>query len=135
MASAPEAPQKDATPSMVEKFKAEATARAQELNTEVAPKLAELQEIQDALDSLNQGPRQNGDDESPAPQPRQRRRRSGRTRADDFVRIVSENPGITVSEIAREMKLDKPNYLYRVADQVMKEGRVKKEDKGYVVKA
>lgn len=123
----------------VEKFESEASARVAELNETVRPLMSELQELQSALDAIRQ--RKNGqseaaeqEQETPAPQPQRRKRRGG-TRADQFVKIVSENPGITVSEIGRKMRLNKPNYLYRVAEQVTKEGRVKKEDKGYVVKA
>lgn len=134
MATATAAPEKDeAAETMVEKFKAEATARLNELNEELAPKLKESSELQAALDSLS---RPSSDGESPeepsqAPAP-QRRRRKGGTRADEFVKIVSENPGITVSEIARIMGLPKPNYLYRVAESVVKDKRVKKEGTGYI---
>ena len=44
---------------------------------------------------------------------RRRRRRRGGTRADQAVKLVKANPGITASEIAGRMKI-KPNYLYRV---------------------
>jgi sugar-specific transcriptional regulator TrmB len=61
---------------------------------------------------------------------RRRRRRSG-TRADEAVKIISENPGITASEIAKQMKI-KPNYVYRVMGELRKDRRVRKRGRGYV---
>jgi DNA-binding IclR family transcriptional regulator len=58
-----------------------------------------------------------------------RRRRSG-TRADQAVKLVEKNPGISASEIAKQMKI-KPNYLYRVLGELEKEGRVKKKGRTY----
>ncbi|HEY6771783.1 MAG TPA: hypothetical protein VI035_04960 [Solirubrobacterales bacterium] len=60
-----------------------------------------------------------------------RRRRSGSTRADQAVRIIKQNPGITVSELGKKMKLNAPNYLYRVLPDLQKEGRIKRKGKGY----
>jgi hypothetical protein len=60
-----------------------------------------------------------------------RRRRSGSTRADQAVRIIKQNPGITVSELGKKMRLNAPNYLYRVLPDLQKEGRIKRKGKGY----
>jgi DNA-binding IscR family transcriptional regulator len=46
------------------------------------------------------------------------------------VKIVTSNPGITASEIAKRMKI-KPNYLYRVMGDLQKEGQVSKKGRGY----
>src|SRR3954471_15610480 len=43
-----------------------------------------------------------------------RRRRRGGTRADQAVKLIKQNPGITVSELGKKMRLKAPNYLYRV---------------------
>ena len=59
-----------------------------------------------------------------------RRRRRGGTRADQAVRIIKANPGITASEIARNMKIQ-PNYMYRVLADLQKEGKVKKSGRKY----
>ena len=59
-----------------------------------------------------------------------RRRRRGGTRADQAVKIVSENPGISASEVAKRLKI-KPNYLYRVMGDLQKEGRIRKRGRGY----
>jgi transposase-like protein len=61
--------------------------------------------------------------------PRRRRRRRG-TRADQAVALVDRNPGISASDIAKQMKI-KPNYLYRVLGELEKEGRVKKSGREY----
>jgi hypothetical protein len=60
-------------------------------------------------------------------------RRGGRrrgTRADQAVRLVKANPGISASEIAKKMRI-KPNYLYRVLGDLEREGRVKKNGRSY----
>ena len=59
-----------------------------------------------------------------------RRRRRGGTRADQAVKLVESNPGISASEVAKRMKI-KPNYLYRVMGDLQKEGRVRKRGRGY----
>jgi hypothetical protein len=60
-----------------------------------------------------------------------RRRRRGKTRADQAVKIITDNPGIKVSELGKKMKLNHPNYLYRVLPDLEKEGRIKRKGSGY----
>jgi hypothetical protein len=60
-----------------------------------------------------------------------RRRGRGSTRADQAVRLIKQNPGISVSELGRKMKLNHPNYLYRVLPDLQKEGRIKRKGQGY----
>ena len=60
---------------------------------------------------------------------RRRRRRRG-TRAEQAVKLIQETPGITASEIARNMSIQ-PNYLYRVLGDLQKEGKVKKSGRSY----
>ncbi len=62
--------------------------------------------------------------------PRRRRGRRGGTRADQAVKLIEANPGISASEIAKTMKI-KPNYLYRVLGDLEKEGRLKKSGRQY----
>ena len=45
--------------------------------------------------------------------------------------MIKSNPGITVSELGRKMKLNHPNYLYRVLPELEKEGRIKRQGRGY----
>lgn len=61
---------------------------------------------------------------------RRRRRRRSATRADQAVKLVAGNPGISASEIAKQMKI-KPNYLYRVLAELEKEGKVRKDGRAY----
>lgn len=65
----------------------------------------------------------------PPGRPKKRRRRSG-TRADQAVGLVVGNPGISASDIAKQMKI-KPNYLYRVLGDLEKEKRVTKKGRQY----
>jgi sugar-specific transcriptional regulator TrmB len=59
------------------------------------------------------------------------RRRRRTTRADQAVRHVKNNPGITASDIAKKMRIQ-PNYVYRVMGDLQKQGKVRKRGKGYV---
>jgi predicted Rossmann fold nucleotide-binding protein DprA/Smf involved in DNA uptake len=61
---------------------------------------------------------------------RKRRRRRGGTRADQAVKLIEDQPGISASDVAKTMKI-KPNYLYRVLGDLEKEGRVKKDGRQY----
>ena len=96
----------------------------------------ELSKLQRALSSLTdgrQGRRGPGRPRGPAATPRTAARARGRrrrTRADQAVRLVKANPGISASEIAKKMRI-KPNYLYRVLGELEKEGRVKKSGRSY----
>jgi hypothetical protein len=65
---------------------------------------------------------------------RRRRGRRGGTRAAQALKVVRENPGITVSEMAGKMSIKQPNYLYRVMNQLESDGAVKKTGKGYTAK-
>lgn len=62
--------------------------------------------------------------------PRRRRKRRGGTRADQAVKLIEDQPGISASDVAKTMKI-KPNYLYRVLGDLEKEGRVKKKGRQY----
>jgi DNA-binding MarR family transcriptional regulator len=61
---------------------------------------------------------------------RRRRRRRGGTRADQAVALIEKSPGISASDVAKQLKI-KPNYLYRVLGDLEKEGRVKKQGRQY----
>ena len=99
---------------------------------------AERAQLERALASLTggregrRGPgRPQGSSNSTGTRTRTRRRRGRRnTRADQAVKLVEANPGISASEIARKMNI-KPNYLYRVLAELQKEGRVRKDGRSY----
>jgi hypothetical protein len=61
---------------------------------------------------------------------RRRRKRRGGTRGDQAVTLIQQNPGITASDIAKQMKI-KPNYLYRVLSDLEKQKKVKKKGRTY----
>lgn len=61
---------------------------------------------------------------------RRRRKRRGGTRADQAVKLIEGQPGISASDVAKQLKI-KPNYLYRVLGDLEKEGRVKKDGRQY----
>ena len=107
------------------------------LTTRIRELEGELSKLQRALASLTDGrqgrrgpgrPRGSGGATSrTAARPRRRRRG---TRADQAVRLIKANPGITAAEVAKKMRI-KPNYLYRVLGDLQKEGRVKKSGRSY----
>ena len=89
------------------------------LKTRIRELEGELSKLQRALSSLTDGrqgrrgpgrPRGSGATSRTAARPRKRRRG---TRADQAVKLIKANPGITASEVAKKMRI-KPNYLYRV---------------------
>ena len=67
---------------------------------------------------------------TPAKKGTRRRKRRGGTRADQAVKLIQQNPGISASEIAKSMKI-KPNYLYRVLSDLEKQKLVKKKGRTY----
>ena len=87
----------------------------------------ERKQVEAALAGLGQSARRGPG----RPRGTRRRRGRGSTRADQAVRLIKANPGISVSELGRKMKLNHPNYLYRVLPDLEKEGRIKRSGKGY----
>ena len=65
---------------------------------------------------------------------RRRRGRRGGTRAQQALKVVRDNPGITVSELASKLSIKQPNYLYRVMNQLQSDGAVTKSGRGYTAK-
>jgi hypothetical protein len=61
---------------------------------------------------------------------RPRGRRGGNTRGNQALELVRSRPGITIPEIASELKIE-PNYLYRVMPKLVNEGQVKKDGQGW----
>jgi len=109
----------------------------------VEERLAELdrerEELQEALDEMvgrRRSGRATGSGDGSgktaresAPRPGRRRRKGG-TRAEHAEKAVADNPGIKASEVAEQLKI-KPNYVYRVMAELVKEGRVIKKGTGY----
>jgi hypothetical protein len=61
---------------------------------------------------------------------RPRGRRGGNTRANQALALVSEQPGITIPQIAEALKIE-PNYLYRVMPKLVEDGAVKRDGQGW----
>lgn len=59
-------------------------------------------------------------------------RRRGRrgTRATEALELIRSRPGITIPEMAGEMKIA-PNYLYRVLPPLAEQGQIKRDGKGW----
>ena len=115
---------------------------------ELAPLVEEYRQLEEAAAAL-QGVEGNGGTSRPAAaaatpaRPARRRRSSGSTgtgrrgrprgsgkRAQQALDLVAGQPGITIPELAKAMKIQ-PNYLYRVLPGLEKDGKVKKKDKGW----
>ena len=117
-------------------FLAEKRAEIEERLKELRPlheEYLKLERAKAALDGVDDRPRRGrprGSTSSPAP--RRRRRRRGGTRGDEALALIRQNPGVSVSELARMMNIDPPNYLYRVMANLQADGAVTKQGKGYV---
>jgi hypothetical protein len=57
-------------------------------------------------------------------------RGSRELRADEAMRLVRDRPGITVAQIAEAMDIG-TTYLYRLLPRLEREGRIRKEGRGY----
>lgn len=58
-----------------------------------------------------------------------RRRRTG-TRADQALALIKQNPGMTVSDIAKRMGI-RQNYLYRVTQELQRRRLVRRRNGGF----
>jgi hypothetical protein len=61
---------------------------------------------------------------------RPRGRRGGNTRANQALNLVRDKPGITIPQIAEQLKIE-PNYLYRVMPKLVEDGQVKRDGQGW----
>jgi ribosomal protein S25 len=108
---------------------------------ELEPFITEHAQVRKALDALEGvGKRAEGvaasaakrarTAKATAPARRRGRPRGSGGRAQEVLAHVHKQPGVTVAELAKRMKI-KPNYLYRVLPQLEKDGKLHKRDKGY----
>jgi hypothetical protein len=61
---------------------------------------------------------------------RPRGRRGGNTRAKEALELVRTRPGVTIPQIAEELKI-LPNYLYRVMPKLVADGQIKRDGQGW----
>jgi hypothetical protein len=122
---------------------------------ELAPLVEEYRQLEEAAAALQGVEGKSGSGASrPAPAPSRpaRRRRSSRKagaparkssgtgrrgrprgsgkRGQQALDLVAGQPGITIPELAKAMKIQ-PNYLYRVLPGLEQDGKVKRKDKGW----
>lgn len=45
--------------------------------------------------------------------------------------VIRKNPGIGVRDISKQLRMNHPNYLYRVLPKLEKSGAIKKQGKGW----
>lgn len=118
---------------------------------ELEPLVEEYRQLEEAAAALQGVDGGGGGGKAPAPsrrsstsRPSRSRRRSSRStgtgrrgrprgsgkRAQQALNLVKAQPGITIPELAKAMKIQ-PNYLYRVLPSLEQDGKVKKKDKGW----
>ena len=107
---------------------------------ELGPMVEEHAQVRKALDALKGAGTHAEQTVKRAVKPRSAKtgtatRRRGRPagtgrRAQEALKLVHEHPGITLTEMAKKMKIS-ANYLYRVLPSLEKDGKVTKKEKGY----
>jgi len=117
-------------PEFVDSTVKDIDSRLRELKDEVA----RLEAARSALVGARRGRgRPSG---SATASPRRTRRRGrprgrrGATRATQALELVRKQPGITIPQIAENLKIE-PNYLYRVMPKLVSEGQVKRDGQGW----
>ena len=113
---------------------------------ELEPVVREHTQIKEALDKLTSTVSQRGrtgpaaaTEKAPTRKPRTtaspggRSRKGQPSRSDQFLAVVRANPGIRISEAANKMGVA-ANYLYRVRNDLLKAGKIKKQGQGFAVK-
>jgi len=103
---------------------------------ELAPLVEEHRQLEAAMRALDSGApapartSRAGRDGSARSTARRGRRRGSGTRATEALKLVEENPGITIPQLAEAMGI-KQNYLYRVMPSLAEEGKVVKSGRGW----
>ncbi len=106
-------------------------ARIRELDDERAKLERALASLTDGREGKRGPGRPRGSSGAPtSSNGRRRRRRRGGTRAEQAVKLITESPGLSASEIASQLGI-KPNYMYRVLTELQGEGKVTKDGRAY----
>ena len=108
----------------------------EEKRRELDSRLKELQPLYDEYLTLQKAKQALDGVDRPRRTTARRKGRRGRPRGSGgtsakALAAIRQNPGITVSELARELKMRHPNYLYRVLPQLEAQGAVRKDGKGW----
>lgn len=109
----------------LEEKRSEIEARLKELRP-LHEEYLTLQKAKAALDGVDRPARTSATGRGRRGRPRG----SGGTSAK-ALEVIRQNPGISVSELARELKMRHPNYLYRVLPQLAEQGAVRKDGQGW----
>jgi len=104
--------------------------------SEIDERLKELKPLHEEYLTLLKAKEALGGVSRPATGAPRRRGRRGRPRGSGgtsakALETIRQNPGISVADLARELKMRHPNYLYRVLPQLEAQGAVRKEGKGW----
>jgi hypothetical protein len=118
---------------VIDKMLKDLKARQKELE----PLVAEYHQVEAAIHAFEQG--DGGTPSSSRGRTRKsasggarrgRPRKGEPTRSDQFLALVKEQPGITVSQAAKHMNAQ-PNYLYRVSAGLVDQGTISKDGYGF----
>jgi hypothetical protein len=116
--------------------------RAAELLRERLAELdTERKQLDGALTALNgnaapkRGPGRPKRDPLAGPKPKIAVLDENASRHDQCVEVIRQHPGITGVEIARALRMQSSNYLYRILKQLTTEGAITKRNRSYYTKA
>jgi len=105
-------------------------AQVEDRLKELEPLVHEYEELRRIAAAID------GEEHPPAPRRQLRPSGPGRpgssARADEAELLIAANPGVTVAELAETMGIG-PTYLYRLLPRMEREGRLRKEGRGYYV--
>lgn len=94
---------------------------------ELRPMVEEARELERVLDAMGGTKTKKRSTTASAPV----RTRAGRgDRPQQFLKLVEETPGITAAQAAKKMDAAS-SYIYRLAGELAKDGKVRKIDSGY----
>ena len=113
----------------------------EEIRTRVEGRLKELEPYVDEYQRLQRVREAIGADAEAAPtsrraSPRRALRTAGAgrpghsARAEEAQKLIAKRPGVSVAELAQTMGIG-PTYLYRLLPKLEREGKLRKEGKGY----
>ncbi|HEY5196293.1 MAG TPA: hypothetical protein VIJ51_04650 [Solirubrobacteraceae bacterium] len=114
------------------------TERRVELARELEPLVTELELLREVLQTIDGGVARPVAGRASSPRgdakPAARSRSPGLRpkRAEQALRLIGAQPGITPAELGRWMKIN-PQYLYRVLPNLVKSGEIIKSGRGYTL--
>ena len=103
---------------------------------ELEPLVAEYERLQQVVVLLDEpqpsakAPRGRSTPRRSLPQSASSRRAHGQ-RSDDALKLIQQKPGITVADTAEALGIG-TTYLYRLLPRLEREGKIRKEGRGYV---